>query len=565
MKHRLPTVTIIVIVFFIASFPMAEADNQTGGLQQNDKESSCGYTLFAPIASTSTYLINNNGQLVHSWESFQPQVFSAYLLENGHLLRTANFNTLLRGGFQEMAWDGEIIWEYECFGHHHDIEPLPNGNVMLIVEEIVSGTRAISLGRNPELLRNAEALPRIAGIPISSDRLPKDNFLLIPSILEIKKTGPKSGTVVWEWHLSDHVVQDYDENMPNYGVVAEHPELVDINFIMNNDPNWIHANAIDHHPQYDQVMITTRNFSEIWVIDHSTTTEEAAGHKGDLLYRWGNPVTHDSGTEEDQKLFGPHDGQWIEPGLPGGGNILIFNNGVWRPGKHYSSVVEIENPVESTGHYSKPPTGAPYKPENEVWVYTAQPPQSFFSGIMSGVQRLPNGNTLICSATEATLFEVSPEGQTVWKYLSPPPVRAPMFNLLLASFNSICKSRRYPADYPGLAGENLAPKGPVEHYDSTSKMTLQSLPGGLANSPYGGTPAYGQGQVATILAIPGPLHEFTGWEVRSGSVNLHNPDEAWTSFTMGNRDAVIRADFALKSPAKLFSFWLSIFSITGTL
>ncbi len=109
----------------------------------------------------------------------------------------------------------------------------------------------------------------------------------------------------------------------------------------------------------DQILISVHNFSEIWVIDHSTTTAEAASHSGgnsgmggDLLYRWGNPAAYDSGSSADQQLFVQHDAQWIGNGLPGAGNILIFNNGQGRPDGDYSSVDEIVPPVASDGSYT---------------------------------------------------------------------------------------------------------------------------------------------------------------------------------------------------------------------
>jgi hypothetical protein len=96
---------------------------------------------------------------------------------------------------------------------------------------------------------------------------------------------------------------------PGYGVVTDHPELVDINF-GDTKTDWMHTNSIDYNEKFDQILISVHNFNEIWVIDHSTTTEEAAGHTGgnsgkggDLLYRWGNPQAYERGTASDQQLF----------------------------------------------------------------------------------------------------------------------------------------------------------------------------------------------------------------------------------------------------------------------
>src|SRR5678815_4211721 len=141
---------------------------------------------------------------------------------------------------------------------------------------------------------------------------------------------------------------------------------------------------------------------EMYVIDHSTTTAEAAGHTGgnsgrggDLLYRWGNPVAYGAGTEADQQLFGQHDAQWIPAGSPGAGNILIFNNGLDRPAGQFSTIEEITPPVDAQGNYALTP-GSAYGPALPSWNYTAAIPTSFSSDHISGTQRLPNGNTLIC-------------------------------------------------------------------------------------------------------------------------------------------------------------------------
>jgi hypothetical protein len=211
-------------------------------------------------------------------------------------------------------------------------------------------------------------------------------------------------------------------------VIAQHPELIDINYggdAVKSD--WLHTNSIDYNENFDQILLSVRNFNEIWVIDHSTTTEEAAGHTGgnsgkggDLLYRWGNPDAYDTGTQADQKLFGQHDASWIEDDYPGAGNILVFNNGEARPGGPYSTIDEITPPVDSTGVYYLE-HGTAYGPENLQWNYIGNPPSSFFSNGISGAERLKDGDTLICNGVDGIFFEVTMDGTVVWQYLNPYP------------------------------------------------------------------------------------------------------------------------------------------------
>jgi hypothetical protein len=167
----------------------------------------------------------------------------------------------------------------------------------------------------------------------------------------------------------------------------------------------------------DQILLSVRNFSEMWVIDHSTTTAEAAGHSGgnsgmggDLLYRWGNPQAYDAGGSGDQQLFVQHDAQWIPEGTPGAGNILVFNNGQGRPDGDYSSVDGIVPPVDGAGNY----TG--YGPAAPTWSYVASTPGDFYARNISGTQRLPDSDTLICDGPAARFFQVDAAGEVVWEY-----------------------------------------------------------------------------------------------------------------------------------------------------
>ena len=117
-------------------------------------------------------------------------------------------------------------------------------------------------------------------------------------VIEVEPNGSSGGNIVWEWHVWAHLIQDYDPAKDNYGVVEDHPELIDINFMaISAGKDLNHINAIDYNEEFDQILLTSAGQDEIWVIDHSTTTEESAGHTGgtsgkggDLLYRWGNPI-----------------------------------------------------------------------------------------------------------------------------------------------------------------------------------------------------------------------------------------------------------------------------------
>jgi hypothetical protein len=193
----------------------------------------------------------------------------------------------------------------------------------------------------------------------------------------------------------------------------------------NPQTDWMHVNSVAYNAELDQIMLSVFEFSEVWVIDHSTKTTEAAGHEGgkygkggDLLYRWGNPRAYRAGTVKDQKLFGQHNAHWIDKGLPGEGRVLIFNNGVRRTGGAYSSVDEIALPVDDKGRYECK-SGKPFGPDKAAWSYVAQKKTDFYAPFISGAERLPNGNTLVCYGTTGTVFEVTAKDEIVWKYVLP--------------------------------------------------------------------------------------------------------------------------------------------------
>lgn len=463
--------TALSLVILLLAQNKVYAQIQTVGLFLNDSSSFNGYTFFAPTVYTDSYLINDEGLLVNSWHSDYLPGLSAYLLENGNLLRTARiFNPIFNGGgsgglIQEFDWDGNLVWEFQyssdLFHQHHDIEKLPNGNVLLIAWEYKNGEEVITAGRNPNKL--------------------SQYYLWPDHVVEVQPNGSTGGIVVWEWHVWDHLIQDYAPEEDNYGVVSEHPELIDINYVGSGPAggyaDWNHINAVDYNEEFDQIILSVHDFNEIWVIDHSTTTEEAAGHTGgnsgmggDILYRWGNPLSYKRGNAMDQMLFAQHDAQWNEPGLPGEGNILIFNNGRFRPGGNHSTIDEIKPPVDQNGNYVLNPDST-FGPDTLSWYYIDPIPSEFFAANLSGSQRQPNGNTLICSGPDGELFEVTDEGEIVWLYISPVIGTGPIVqgDPLPPRQNSVFRSYRYAPDFPGFIGKDLTPGDPIE-LDPTSNV-----------------------------------------------------------------------------------------------
>ncbi len=188
---------------------------------------------------------------------------------------------------------------------------------------------------------------------------------------------------------------------------------------------------------------------------------------GDILYRWGNPQAYRAGDAGDQQLFVQHDAQWINPGLPGEGNLLIFDNQAGRPaGLFRSAIDEIVPPVDSSGSYLLAP-GEAFGPAEPIWSYSGG--DEFYSAIISGVGRLANGNTLITSGVPGTIFEVTPDGETVWKYVNPIASAGPLTQgdplpPLARGFNGnqVFRAIRYAPDYPGLVGRDLTLGEPLE-------------------------------------------------------------------------------------------------------
>ncbi len=316
-----------------------------------------GLTLFAMNQGMFIYLINMQGEVVHTWNVGTTMPFGK-LQEDGTLVYIANSTAqpnqieTTHALIREVDWDNNILWEYKNEFIHHDFSKMPNGNILAIMWEQISDDNKAKLSVN------------------------KNKEVWVDYIIEIDY---ETQEIVWEWHMQDVLeIEKYDYN------VSHQLELS-------------HTNAVEYLPVgnsfngKESIMISSRQLDSIFIIDKTT---------GNVEWELGPEV-----------LEGQHN-----PTLLDNGNVLVFNNG-----KIKSNVLEI-NPLT-----------------NEiVWEYSDD---GFYSGHISGAQRLANGNTLICEGADGRIFEVTQDKEIVWEYITPFSKKGKM---------DIFRAYRYSEDFSGL-------------------------------------------------------------------------------------------------------------------
>lgn len=349
-------------------------------------------TLVVINGGTSSFLVDKKGEILKEWDFDIPLGNDLELMPDGKLLGIFKASDLSFsfGGFGGIVRiinvDGSIDWEFnyhsENYLAHHDVEMLPNGNILIMVWERISTADAQNMG-----------------IDVGHDVFPE-------ALIEV---NPGTDQIVWEWHTKDHLVQDVDSNLPNYGVVKDNPELINHNYVDMDNGDIMHANGIDYDPVKDVIYMSVNFFSEVWVIDHSTTSLEASSHEGgnynkggDLIYRFGNPEAYNNTAGE--RLFDRnHFPNFLESDEPGAGNILVFNNNA-EAGQSIIHELKMPDNFNLIPDVDNEPL--------EVWSFTDA---NLFNERISGAVRLKNGNTLICEG-DYGLWEVTPEKEVVWKY-----------------------------------------------------------------------------------------------------------------------------------------------------
>lgn len=209
------------------------------------------------------------------------------------------------------------------------------------------------------------------------------------------------GEVVWEWSAADHLDPEVHVLCP-----------------LGHRGDWTHMNSCEVLPD-GNVLTSFRNIDTVCIVDKVT---------GNIKWEWGRgEVSHQH-----------------TPTMLDNGNILLFDNGAHRQDGSlimYSRAVEVDPATNKI-----------------VWEYKGDPPQSFYSALISGCQRLPNGNTLICEGLKGRVFEVTTDGEVVWEYIS--PFYVSHVSRFIGYSNALFRAYRYMPDYPGLKGKDLSPRKP---------------------------------------------------------------------------------------------------------
>ncbi|MCB0328486.1 MAG: aryl-sulfate sulfotransferase [Bdellovibrionales bacterium] len=320
-----------------------------------------GYTIFGESGSAFTRVVNMSGQTLHSWSFDAARI---RLLPNCNVLVVHGTKwgwsqkkwNALRPFVREYSWDGDLVWEHEVPGPaHHDVQRLPNGNTLILYRSLVPNS----------------AKQQIEDIAKRNAKIRTD----------VIREVSHDGKIVWEWFAHEHLDLNSCGRLPCEPL----PEgIVDGERVFD----WTHTNGIALIPENrwadagddrftpGNIVLTLRNWSTVLIISRLT---------GEVVWKY------------DQELSGAHEGIMIEKGLPGAGNLLLFNNG--KSDKE-SQVREIDPSTKEI-----------------VWKY--ENGENFFSRAAGVAQRLPNGNTLISEDVPGRIFEVTPSGETAWFYQAP--------------------------------------------------------------------------------------------------------------------------------------------------
>jgi hypothetical protein len=474
-----------------SAFAVESFVQPSGVIQYNAAKSYGGYQLFSGTGAgnRNSYLMDMEGYVIHEWHTNYIPSLHDQLLQNGNLVRAQappatqplEISTPLmlmkqpytigggHGGLiQEFDWDGNLVWEYALndathVQHHTFTRNETTGNTLILGWEQKSYAEAVAKGRNPATVDKTRGLwPDYA--------------------IEVDHNTPAN--IVWEFHVWDNLIQNFDPSKPNYGNPKDNPDKIDINWInpgmavvASQTQDWTHWNTLNYHPtDSNKIIANSRHFGESYIIDKAAKK---------FIYRFGNPSAYGAGvapsfqSDGDQLIFGPHHAHIIGPGLDGAGHLMILDNGWNRPAGNRTRVIEVDM-TRTSGAAGN--TAGTLHPGWIVWQYAAARPNSMYSASQCSNDRLPNGNTSITITETGHIIEVTKgtasgvnwiNKEVVWEFINPlestttagyvtfPVVRC-IFSDSAADGahnpTSIHRSTRYGTDYAAFQNKDMSQK-----------------------------------------------------------------------------------------------------------
>lgn len=440
-----------IIIFFLTYASVVFASPSvypTGVTIYNPEKCWNGYTIFPAAGQQGAVLIDMNGNVVKFWKGLRGEPGPNRLLPGGIAMGataqekgTQNYTDLVK-----VDWDGNILWRFNKIEkikgkdgqpdfwsarQHHDyqLEGNPVGYYAPGMEYKTSGKVLLLSHRD-----------------VKNDNVSDKAILEDDRIVEIDKDGK----IIWEWLASDH----FDE----FGFSKSTKQSIqkDPNILNNGKGDWAHINAAsylgpnkwydagDKRFNPDNILADGRELNTTFIIDKKS---------GKIVWKLG---PYYRGTPELEKIgwiIGQHNAHMIPQGLPGAGNVMIFDNGgnagydtpngsSTKTGldnvcRDYSRVVEI-NPVtlELIWEFDA----------SKLGYFIGWEKYNFFSPYISSAQRLPNGNTLITEGSTGRFIEVTRDYEIVWEYVSPFFVDAPG-PTDKKLWNMVFRAYRAPYDY----------------------------------------------------------------------------------------------------------------------
>lgn len=448
----------LISLFLVVPVFYGYSQNTVGLIQFQKDQVQEGYNIIYPNNQSSVYLLDNCGQIVNIWmdeQNGRPGI-TADILPDGRLLRTStngidvenSFGAGGAGGVIDLLnWDGQIVWQGVVADsinrQHHEAMVMPNGNLLLIVWEKHFLDDIVDNGF--DTLNNNQRI------------------LWSDSIWEI---DIETDSIVWKWNSWDHIVQDFDSTKSNFGNVSLEVGKMDINYQKHSAgrQDFMHCNSIDYNEELDQILISNRNYNELWIIDHGLTIEEAASSKGDILFRWGNPEAYKQGSEDDQLCFRQHNAHWVDDFVDDESlyknSIVFFNNFIELD----LSLGHIIDPVWNEVEAEYQSINGLYFPENYSFEFSHPDTSKNYSTAASSIQILDNDHVLMHAGRQGRAFELNTQGEVVWEYVVPIRNGFPVTqgSELSLSQNFTFQLKRYPPDYSGFDNTDLNPKGYLE-------------------------------------------------------------------------------------------------------